>query len=352
MANLPRSVNKLPEIYFRMSDEQKIKIEKSRSLDSWFAIENLKGHRWEYSELRNQGHKVRDDLKLSYKWRTELHGREFETKVNLSGQSRDITLLRYPISTFLFRRAGFEMPELRFVNLFINELWQGPYLDLELVDHVYLKRRSMPLGALFKAQYRAELTLENDVKMSQAFVQKTLDPTEADMQSVFRLEELARVLDEGIVEDTLALSRVLNIENAICYLAVSKLIQNNDGIRNNFYLYLNPKNEKFEFIPWDLDETFRSANVQKIYENNLFEQLEARADFSFRIFKKMKEVWQEDLILGELGRLNDSMGHFAKAQSQYFLNPEEQHKNNVNSIESFIEKVSLELGKTSTIVKN
>lgn len=346
----PISSKKIPNLYLKITDIQRYEIEKSRSLDKWYAVEHLDSAGWRYSEIRNQGHKVREDLKLSYKWRSNKGARN-ETKVNLSGQSRDITLLRYPLSTFLFERAGFIMPKLKFKNLFINKVWQGPYLNLELINGEFLKLNSMPEGALFKAQYRAELTLTNNVKMSQAFVQKYPDPVEADLKSLIHLEKFAEILDLGIVEDTLELSKVLNIDNAIRYLAVSKLIQNNDGIRNNYYLYLNSKSNKFEFIPWDLDETFQNANIFQIYQNNLFEQLELRSDFKQRIFQKMHEVWDEDLILQELTQLNDSLGVYAKAQGDYFLNSQENHKNKLNSIVIFIKNVTSELTKLNSFAK-
>jgi spore coat protein H len=346
----PISSKKIPNLYLKITDIQRYEIEKSRSLDNWYAVEHLDSAGWQYSEIRNQGHKVREDLKLSYKWRSNKGARN-ETKVNLSGQSRDITLLRYPLSTFLFQRAGFIMPKLKFKNLFINNVWQGPYLNLELINGEFLKLNSMPEGALFKAQYRAELTLTNNVKMSQAFVQKYPDPVEADLKSLIHLEKFAEILDLGIVKDTLELSKVLDIDNAIRYLAVSKLIQNNDGIRNNYYLYLNSMSNKFEFIPWDLDETFQSANVFQIYQNNLFEQLELRSDFKKRIFQKMHEVWDEGLILQELTQLNDSLGVYAKAQGDYFLNSQESHQNELNSIVIFIKNVTSELTKLHSFAK-
>ena len=348
--NFPTSSQTLAAIYLRMSDQQKLEIEKSRSLDDWYGVENLTSKGWEYSELRNQGHKVREDLKLSYKWRRGLGDSELE-KVNMSGQSRDVTLLKYSLATFLFERAGFKMPKLSVFNLFINDVWQGPYLNLELVDGDFLRFNSMPEGTLFKAQYRAELTLKNDVKMSQAFAQKYPDPVESDLKSLLRLEELAKILDVGIVDDTLEFSRIFDVENAIRYLAVSKLIQNSDGIKNNYYLYLNSQTNKFEFIPWDLDETFRGANVEGIYVNNFFEQLEVRADFGQRISERMIEIWDEELVNEELGRLNDSIGVYAAAQEQYYLNSHVEHKTSVESIQKFIQNVTLGLSKSKSFVK-
>lgn len=348
--DFPKSSQTLPSVFFRMSDHQKLAMEKSRSLDDWFGVEHLTSKGWKYSELRNQGHKVREDLKLSYKWRNELESLE-PSKVNLSGQSRDITLLRYSLATFIFERAGFKMPRLSVLNLFINNVWQGPYLNLELVNGDFLRSNSMPEGALFKAQYRAELTLKNDVKMSQAFAQKYPDPVESDLQSLVRLEELASILDGGIVDDTLELSRVFDIENAICYLAVSKLIQNDDGVKNNYYLYLNSQTDKFEFIPWDLDETFRGADVEGVYVNNFFEQLESREDFRSRIFKKMHEIWDEAIIAGELETLNDSIGPYAGAQKRYYLNPQLEHENNIQSIRKFIQNVTIGLSESKSFVK-
>jgi hypothetical protein len=349
--NFPQALSPISETHFRMTDERLLELQKSRALDDWIGVEYFDKGSWVYSEIRNQGHKVREDLKPSFKWRVNL-GVPSQLKTNLSGQSRDITMLRYALSSFLFKRGGLQVASMKFTNLFINGLWYGPYLNLELVDGVFLEKRATMGGALFKAQYRSELTLKNNVKMSQAFVQKWPAKSEADLNSIRRLEELASILDQGVVEDTLALSKILNIENALSYLAVSKLIHNKDGIRNNYYLYLNPQSKQFEFIPWDLDETFRGASVFKVYENNLFEQLEQRSDFSKRISEKMLDIWDENLLLKELGALKDSLGGYARNQNKHYQNAALEYDNDLNSITKFISDVSLQLDEMFSFVKN
>jgi hypothetical protein len=198
-------------------------------------------------------------------------------------------------------------------------------------------------AALFKVQYRGVLSLKYELKMSQAFVQKYPKPSVSDIESFEKLNDLARILDKGIIKDTLELSKVLNIKNALLYLGASKLCRNNDGIRNNFYLYLNPKTSKFEFIPWDLDETFGGGGVSGPFINNLFEQLEGHVDLNSRLKLYMRDIWREANLVRYLDSMNSVIAPYASVQYEYFGDDGLIYSEKLSRLEHFVHSVDRQL---------
>ena len=72
-----------------------------------------------------------------------------------------------------------------------------------------------------------------------------------------RLIEFARLISQPDAALFRAkIGTYLDVDQFLRFIAVNALIANNDSYLrggHNFYLYLDPKDDKFRFIPWDQD---------------------------------------------------------------------------------------------------
>ncbi len=270
-------------------------------LNDWISAEvKASGRKYE-GRLQISGNITLRDVKKSY--RLDLH-RGFEPgrhqhQYVLSAQSRDESFIRYRLASHFFKKAGFHCSNLRPVELFINNELHGLYLEREPVDSAFFLDRGLPVSSLYKIHTNAQLDAGKEIVPEQIF-EKKLPDNDRCFDDIERLVDIAT---EGIDADNLpVLRQILDVEKALDYYAVSILINHGDGISNNYYLYLNTETKLFEFIPWDLDQTFSGSYAGLYhYKNGLFEQLERIPGCRDYILKRVIELfdYQEALQLAE-----------------------------------------------------
>jgi spore coat protein CotH len=146
------------------------------------------------------------------------------------------------------------------VDLWINDEHLGLYIMIEEVDGDFVDERfDDDSGDLYKAEppggtllYRGEDRISDYTGMEIETNERSTD------HSAFFA--LVRTLDRGTNE---ALSRVLDIDNALRYIAFATALTNLDsylGMGHNFYLY--EERGLFHVIPWDLNEAFGTFTCQ------------------------------------------------------------------------------------------
>jgi hypothetical protein len=129
----------------------------------------------------------------------------------------------------------------------------------ENIDERFFEERSPgKAGAIFKPAttelfyYRGT----NWTHYNQAYDPKA-PPTQAQQNRVF---EFARLLTQaGDAEFRAKAGSYIDIEAFARYMAASMMLVNLDSILTNgqnYYLYLSPKTNKFEILPWDQDHSF------------------------------------------------------------------------------------------------
>lgn len=249
------------------------------------------------------GNVSRKYIKRSYKLQQldpEAPGGVVRSAV-LSSQYHDPTFCRYRLADCFFGRAGMMRATIEVVRLFVDGEYQGLYLRIEDVDERFLKRRGMPLSSLYKVNYHGWLSFQHGMLAEQSFEKHV---PEGD-RTYTDLEQLIHIIDRGITEQNRGeLEGVLDIDNAIDYYAVTRIIANGDGVRNNYYLYHDPRDGLFRFIPWDLDLTFNvEPRVLPAYENGLFEQLDSVPAYRRQLRRRTRELFDLEETLCELESL-------------------------------------------------
>lgn len=209
--------------------------------------------------IRYQGQSTRNLVKKNYRIRFP-EDQLFEQRRYsiLLAQFRDPSLLRSYLAYDLFRQAGLMTPQVKYVSLFLNREFNGIFLMLEPIDEYFLRNRGKREGNLYQALGGvAHFTLRDGTDIHLKFKKKLGE--EADYSD---LEYLMAVLDNTpTAELPRILERIFDVETYLEYMAVSALIANWDGFISNLNLYLDPDQQRFVVIPWDMDLTFKPETV-------------------------------------------------------------------------------------------
>lgn len=219
--------------------------------------------------FRLRGNTSRYSAKKSFKvsLNTFIRGQKFHgvEKINLNGEHNDPSMSRALLSWYLFREAGVPGSRASHIRLYINGAYRGLYINVEHVDEEFVDLRfGNNNGNLYKCLWPADLVYwgsdpdkykqENDGR--RAYELKINEETDD-------YSDLAHFI--GILNNTtpdifpLEMNRVFNINSYLKYLAVEILAGHWDAYsynKNNYYLYFNEGTRKFEFIPYDPDNTF------------------------------------------------------------------------------------------------
>ncbi len=206
-------------------------------------------------------------LFANFKLKLDVHGTkgtwDGEKTFNLHAGVIDTSKMRDAIAYATFRGAGVPAPRTAFVELIVTVpgLYQdaqaGLFTLVEDVNKKFLERVLPPgTGLLMKPEgLRGGIQSLGD---SWASYRTPLRPDrEATPHEQQRLIEFARLISQSDVALFRAkIGTYLDVEQFLRFIAVHAMIVNTDSYlrgSHNFYLYLDPKDDKVRFIPWDQD---------------------------------------------------------------------------------------------------
>jgi hypothetical protein len=215
--------------------------------------------------FRLRGNTSRYSAKKSFKvsFNTFYGGRKFKEveKLNLNGEHNDPSIVRTKLSFDLYKKSGLAAPRTAHVELYINGEYKGLYINVEHIDEEFAESRfGTKNGNLYKCLYPADLVIigngePNNYKIpAYDLVTNETENDYSDLANFISI--LNNTSDENLKEE---LEPVFNVNGYLKHLALEILTGHWDGYsfnKNNFYLYHNPLTDKFEFIPYDIDNTF------------------------------------------------------------------------------------------------
>lgn len=203
-------------------------------------------------------------------------------KVKLANSMFDPTILR-DVLGFKIYRDYMPAPEANWVKVYIDNEYIGLYPNTESVNRQFLdKHFDYKDGVFFKCDPSSQFGssgpwLSPDLAWYGADSSNYYE--RYDLKSDYGWTALVHFLDilNNHPED---LETVLNIDRALWYLAVSTAISNYDAYNglyiHNYYLYQH-ENGLFQFIPWDVSESFIGflfgtgwLTPQELYEWDIF----------------------------------------------------------------------------------
>ena len=186
-------------------------------------------------------------------------------KFNLKGEQNDPSLIRSKISFELFEKIGLEASRVAYTTVYINDVYYGLYENIEHIDDCFLAyHMNDDSGNLWKCLWPADL---NYLGPNPSDYHPWIDDekpyelkTNKDAYDYSKLAHLIDVINNtpsAQIKDSL--ESVIRVTDVIKYLAVNIMTGSWDDYRylkNNYYLYHNPSEGRFHFIPYDYDNTF------------------------------------------------------------------------------------------------
>ncbi|MFH0766100.1 MAG: CotH kinase family protein [Calditrichota bacterium] len=220
---------------------------------------SFEGRRFDRCRLRLRGEASRYYPKKSYKLNFTAEDRfPGRDKLNLISCWTDSSFAREGLAYETYRRAGLLASQAWFARLFINDVYNGLYLDVEQVDELFLSARGLaPETSIFKAAENGTLLSPDD--NVDLMWEKENNPA----TGLHELRSLIEWLD--VTPDHRffgGLARQFNPEELAQVIAVNALLGNTSAYYHNYYLlHEGGENGLWHILPWDMDYTFYySAN--------------------------------------------------------------------------------------------
>ncbi|MDP4164421.1 MAG: CotH kinase family protein [Bacillota bacterium] len=217
------------------------------------------GSRYEI-DIRYRGSHIRDFRKKSYQV-SFLKPNKFKgaKEIHLNAEYKDPSLIRNKLSFDFFSEIGCLAPRSRHVQLKLNGNMEGVYHEIESVDENFLKRRNLPEGAIFYAvDGDANFSLMSDLDKE---TKKSLDlgyerKVGSDKDDFYLQEMIYKVNTIPRADFEKEITRYIDVDKYIKWIAGVVLTQNYDGFVHNYSLYRNGNTGLFEVMPWDYDATW------------------------------------------------------------------------------------------------
>ena len=185
--------------------------------------------------------------------------------VNLHSNVTDGSYSNEVLAFRLFRAAGVPAPRTSFAPVHLTvtgrsaNSYYGLFTLVENPDEPFVAARGLPdTGAIFKP---VTSSLFADLGKDWRRYNQTYDPktplTPAQQQRVMDLAAIVTRAND--VEFAAKAQEYLDLDNAARFLAVTVWLSDMDGILGsgqNYYLYLDPRTNRFSFMAWDHDHSF------------------------------------------------------------------------------------------------
>jgi hypothetical protein len=227
-----------------------------------------------HDTLLNIGFRLRGNTSLfsakkSFKvsFNTYVPGRKYDNleKLNLNGEHNDPGIIRSKLCWDLFRKFGIPAPRAAHTEVYINGDYYGLYINVEHIDDQFVKTSfGNNNGNLYKCLWPADLQYlgsDPDLYKFGSGGQRTYElQTNTDIDDYSDLAHFIDVLNNTPADSLKEkLDPVFNVQTYLKYLVIEALTGHWDAYsfnKNNYYLYHNLNTGKFEFIPYDMDNTF------------------------------------------------------------------------------------------------
>lgn len=287
-----------------------------RTLDT--GISQCPSHDFEYTEFKakvNIDGEVLDDViirkkgylgslsptkpSLKMDFDELIEGRLFKglKRMTLNNNRQDPTHARQCLAYSIYAQAGIRVPRCSLAHVYVNGTDMGVYTHVESIKKPFLERVfNNKDGNLYEAQIS-----DFGQNLNQTFQLKT-NKTENDRSDLQAVADALDLNSDG--EFLTAIEGLIALDDFISFWAVDTLIGNWDsatGNANNYYIYKNPDDNLFHYIPWGLDAAFTGSNILKpnngpLYHSNrlanrLFSIESSRQQYYDRINHLLASIW-------------------------------------------------------------
>ncbi len=294
--------------------------------------------------FRLRGNTSRDAQKKSFKvsFNTFENGRKFYgfEKLNLNGEHNDPSIIRAKLAWDIFKQDQIPASLANHIRLFINHQYYGLYINVEHIDENFINNRfGSNSGNLYKCLWPADLVYLGSNPESYKFEsggRRTYDlktNTEADDYS--DLAEFITLVHSIPQAGFTDIENWFDVDLYLRILAIDVVTGDWDDywyLKNNFYLYHDPVEDRFKFIPYDYDNTFGIDWVGQDWGNRnlygwgnpwearplatkIFGVPEYKDRYSYYINKLLQGAFQPDSLFPKIDALHNMISAAAEADT-------------------------------------
>ncbi len=241
------------------------------------------------------------------------------THLTLNNCKQDAPIVNQFLAYTLFNKAGSPAPRAAFSNVVINGQNLGIYCHVEsykkpMVENAFGSDK----GVLYEGTI-TDFYPEFEKSFDRKFGSKKT--------GLKAIRKLISIIHSEDTDETFLnnLKEVLDVNAFLKYWAIESLIGFWDGYsgnKNNFFFYLDPKDDKFRFMPWGADSVFTTrqgfgrrgsgpriqfAKTNGIIAGKLYQIPEIRERYSVTMKKILEESWDSNWMLEETNRLEEML---------------------------------------------
>jgi|GEM_PF-508389 len=241
--------------------------------------------------------------------------------LNLNNGFVDPTFMRENIVHSIYRKY---IPSMKtgFVYLYINGIEYGLYSNVQQLNKDFLGDwYDYKSGNLYKGDPRGELSWKgSDPSFYKSDYEKKTNETDdiwTDLVSLINIINNSTNLEAD-------LPKVLNTDRALWYFALSNIFVNLDSYifsSHNYYIYNNPSSSLFDFLPWDLNESFGTfppnlpikkeeyptIDLKAPNKTPLLKNMLGKDSFKQKYYAHYRTLLNEDFTLDTINMLINSM---------------------------------------------
>lgn len=281
---------------------------------------SVDGKRIDDVDIRKKGFfgslsSTRPSFKLNFE--TLRPGREFESleRLTLNNNNQDPGNTHQCITYDLFRRAGLPAPRCNFARVTMNGEDLGIYSNIESLDRGFMRRNFADgTGNIYEGQIDGDFGENTQHNLQQ---KNNFDSNDrSDLAAVVNALNADDANLPGLLE------QVVDVDEFLTYWAMESITGHWDsytGNANNFFMYKNPADGLFHFIPWGTDGALQLEGIAAFpYNGPLFRYTEIpsrlyaipeyRQRFETRVGQLLDELWDEAAFNREIDRIRDLTG--------------------------------------------
>lgn len=269
---------------------------------------SLDGAYFADSGVRFRGNTTRNRNKKSYKINLPS-GVTYQDrdKINAISEVFDFSMMKDRFCYETYEMLDCINPTFRNVHVKLNDDFIGLYLEVEQIDGWFIEKRNFPEeGNLYKCE--SNLSVLPSLQNYQEKYEKENNP-ESGWDDLIDFIEWINYSSDAEFNDGIANRLDLDefIDVYVGYIATAE----RDFVAHNFYLYFNPEDELWHYIPWDHNCSMYNAyssldlgtSASPVYPsgqtvwNILIDRVLSDSDFRYSFLQKLKLFLQGDYSL-------------------------------------------------------
>ena len=272
------------------------------------------------------------------------------TMLTFNNNQQDISLMSQAMGYALYNAAGSPAPRCGYARITLNGKNLGVYSHVESIREPLLKRGfGDDRGTLYEGT-----VVDFFRGWDKAFEKKT----GKDRLGREKINQLIDILEQDDLPDVeQAIGQLVDLDSFYTFWVIEGLIGFWDGYtanNNNFFVYLNPRTEKFHFLPWGLDCGFEkysqlpgisrraplSVKTKGRVAYRLYQEESCRKRYEQTLRQILATHWNEEAMIAETDR------RFTMLKP--YLAREQARKFQVKGIQNFIRNRRGDLTKEIT----